>query len=739
MRSSVRPSVPALLLPFLLLVTYACGSDRERPGPGHDSDTGQGPDELPVQGSAIDESTPRELASTLAPPSAFYHGLDVLGLTVDDLSWTDGGATFRSDHTRLHWVDQVRHQGDLGPVLAGMAAGDVRLAVAADDGERLPELLSAAYGYLDRDEFVSRHYDEPVTALDDEDPLLAALEAAYTHAPVEGGTPMEAPWEDVRDAVASQIQTLPEESRLPLAFAIEALLRTAELRDASLLGKGEYDMDAWAALFDTFQRGSTSYLVNSTDFENAHDAFDFERLGTAVQFLARSVERLRLSLADIPAQEGSVLDLDVPFGRIYVSFEDTDDAYDTDAWLLLVDRAGNDTFEGRIATNASIEEPVSVVLDLEGNDAWRNSGAWTSGEASVPPSAMRMQGFGLFGLALLDDASGDDTYQSSGLAQGAGVFGAGVLVDHAGDDVYSSYYGGQGHAQLGMGLLFDEGSGADSYETLEMGQGYGGPRGIGWLVDDGGNDTYLAIEDPLIFDWAGEGSNWSGSQGFGFGVRDGWFTSGAPILSGGLGGLFDLQGDDSYQCAVMCQGFGYFFGAGIFYDGGEGNDDHLVTHKYAMGGATHYAIGLLVDEGGSDTYRNDDDDECIGLGYDCSVAWHLDLGDGDDVYTLDNYDDFVVGVSRIPALGVLVNESGNDVYSLPGTAQNALGRSITDEGVRDDYLPTELNIAFFMDLAGDDTYPAARKDIGNGLEWVQTEGGGADWTPLYDFGYGLDQ
>ena len=67
----------------------------------------------------------------------------------------------------------------------------------------------------------------------------------------------------------------------------------------------------------------------------------------------------------------------------------------------------------------------------------------------------------------------------------------------------------------------------------------GGTRGIGYLVDDGGNDDYLAIENPIISDWAGEGTNWSGSQGFGFGTR---LLPSGPYLSGGLGALFDLGG-----------------------------------------------------------------------------------------------------------------------------------------------------------------------------------------------------
>jgi hypothetical protein len=46
----------------------------------------------------------------------------------------------------------------------------------------------------------------------------------------------------------------------------------------------------------------------------------------------------------------------------------------------------------------------------------------------------------------------------------------------------------------------------------------------------------------------------------------------------------------------------------------------------------------------------------------------------------------------------------------------------------------------FLDLGGaTDVYDIARDDVGNGLEWIQTEPDAADaWDPDYDFGYGID-
>jgi len=187
----------------------------------------------------------------------------------------------------------------------------------------------------------------------------------------------------------------------------------------------------------------------------------------------------------------------------------------------------------------------------------------------------------------------------------------------------------------------------------------------------------------------------------------------------------------------MCQGFGYFFGTGLFWDP-DGDDTHLVTHKYAQGGATHYAVGLLVDGAGNDTWRNDDDDECTGIGYDASVAWHLDLGDGDDTYTMENVSQYTVGVTRFAALGVLVNEGGDDIYDLAGDPSFSLGRAEEQAGMRAGYLGFDVPaVAMFLDLGGADTYPT-RGDVGNDRVWIQDEPLGDDWTAGVDFGYGLD-
>jgi hypothetical protein len=703
-------------------------------------DAGSTDDELPAAGEDLDERTTKELSSSYPLPQQFYDALDTMGIDPAELTYPDASSTFSNTPTRLHWTDTVRHDAQTGPTFGHMAAEDVKAALAADPPETLlRELLVAEYVYNDRDAFTISRYDEKIAVDDPAKPLLAALRAYYEHAPVPGSPwSPSASWEELEPELDAQLSSWPLDVQDALALAIEGLTRAAELRNAAVFDGG-YAVEDWELLHQYFLINKTTYVhYFGTD---AYPYFDFELMNRAGQLAARSLESLRVALAASPLAVGRAFEMDGPYGRIAVSLEDAVNEWCGDGGdvFLLVDGGGDDTYLDFVATNTSLYNPVSVLLDLAGDDTYTMSTDWSVASGAIPDDDP-MQGAGILGVAILDDAAGDDLYHAANDAQGCGVFGVGALIDHGGNDRYEGYIGSQGHAQFGYGLLADLGDGTDSYETLQESQGYGGPRGIGWLVDDGGNDTYLAIQDPLIYDWAGEGSNWSGSQGFGFGVRDGYFTEGAPIFSGGLGGLFDLAGDDDYQCAVMCMGFGYAFGAGIFYDG-SGNDDHLITHKYAIGGATHWAIGIYFDEGGEDTYRNNDDDECIGIGYDGSVAFHIDRGAEKDTYTLDNFGEYAIGVSRIPATGVLINEGGDDEYHVPGDGLRAIGRARLEPGNRDGYYATVINLGMFLDLGGaSDVYDIARDDVGNGLEWIQTDGDDpTEWNPQFDFGYGLDE
>src|SRR5690606_32279131 len=95
---------------------------------------------------------------------------------------------------------------------------------------------------------------------------------------------------------------------------------------------------------------------------------------------------------------------------------------------------------------------IGVIAEAEGNDTYvadyfaQGSSYW-------------------FSLGILDDRKGHDRYVSGRYSQGAGIhMSAGVLIVGEGDDNYLASYG--------------------------VAQGCGHDFGIGFLLDNGGNDRY---------------------------------------------------------------------------------------------------------------------------------------------------------------------------------------------------------------------------------------------------------
>ena len=71
--------------------------------------------------------------------------------------------------------------------------------------------------------------------------------------------------------------------------------------------------------------------------------------------------------------------------------------------------------------------------------------------------------------------------------------------------------------------------------------------------------------------------------------------------SGGIGILYDRNGNDRYQAGEFSQGVGYFFALGVLYD--RSGDDAYRGRRCAQGTSAHQAIEVLFDERGNDRYR----------------------------------------------------------------------------------------------------------------------------------------
>jgi hypothetical protein len=267
----------------------------------------------------------------------------------------------------------------------------------------------------------------------------------------------------------------------------------------------------------------------------------------------------------------------------------------------IIDLGGDDLYLGPCGSSLDEQSPFGVVLDLSGTDRYD---VGLSGQACS-------QGCGLFGVGVLIDREGMDTYLASDLAQGASFMGIGILWDVSGDDRYEGDGYLQGSGAYGLSSLIDQ-EGDDKYRSRIFSQGFGLTGGLGVLIDRKGNDRYTATGDAFETKQAGF------SQGMGVGFR--------RLSPGGMGILFDMEGQDIYQARDFSQGGGYFFGLGLLFDGG-GNDRYLSNH-YGQGHAAHSAVGILVDREGDDIYRCKSG-ACQGGAWDKSVGWLVDEGGRD--------------------------------------------------------------------------------------------------------------
>ncbi|MBS1262561.1 MAG: hypothetical protein MAG453_01916 [Calditrichaeota bacterium] len=370
--------------------------------------------------------------------------------------------------------------------------------------------------------------------------------------------------------------------------------------------------------------------------------------------LADTLRALR-DAADIDWR-AQALNLSTPIGRIIVGGTGDDEHAYTDA-CLAVDLGGNDLWSGAAGATPALDIPVSLAIDLAGDDRYVN-------EREFLPA----QGAAILGAGVLIDVDGDDSYTSRRLSQGASMLGYGVLADYAGDDSYRLWTSGQGGAYFGVGVALD-GSGDDEYFIHGDGQGYGGVGGAGALVNHSGRDRYYA--EPVVSDsvfrpdyHSREGSlNYSYAQGCGIGRRGD--IGDGHSWAGGLGVLIDLHGDDEYVSANWSLGCGYWYGIGMLWDGD--GDDRYRAAAWSSGAGAHFAIGAHIDEGGNDEVRLwEDSGYGIAFGHDYAVALHINRG-GDDLYRVRG-DGLAHAINMSQVF--FIDTEGDDRYETGGNSHN---------------------------------------------------------------------
>jgi len=253
-------------------------------------------------------------------------------------------------------------------------------------------------------------------------------------------------------------------------------------------------------------------------------------------------------------------------------------------------------------------------------------------------------------VALVIDWGGNDHYLGrENFSQGAGVLGVGFLIDLGGDDTFVSLEGSQGAGFWGVGVLY-HGDGNGIFSASRFSQGMG-QMGLGLLMNRKGDDRYLCSY---------------GGQGLG--------------LLNGAGLLIDEAGNDFYQLgglepdfrdpAKATQSFGQGFGLGV-------------RAEKEMNGAPG-GLGMLIDKEGNDTYIADYFAQGASYYYGLGI---LDDRAGDDQYLSGRYSQ---GAGIHSSIGVLIDRRGNDFYYASfGVAQ----------GMGHDY-----GVGYLEDDRGDDRY-----------------------------------
>jgi hypothetical protein len=338
---------------------------------------------------------------------------------------------------------------------------------------------------------------------------------------------------------------------------------------------------------------------------------------------------------------------------------------------VVVDTGGNDTY-----TNCR------VVIDLAGDDTYRNCGS------------------GFMQAGLIVDRAGNDRYLGGDITQGGAVCGVSLLVDVAGDDFYEAGQLSQGAGMLGFGVLVDL-AGNDIYTGARFVQGFGGVRGLGLLLDQSGEDTYLAggrfKHEPLLPE-----NFQSLSQGFGFGLR--------PDASGGVGLLVDQAGNDSYHAEVFGQGASYWFSLGMLID--SAGHDKYDLYQYGQGAGIHLSAGILMDVAGNDGYTCNNG-VAQGSGHDWGVGMLWDRA-GFDAYQGSGMSQ---GGANANGIGIIIDDAGNDSYA--GWNERNQGDSFPSRG--------SVGLGVILDLGGADKYTHGGAD---GATWTRGNVGvGMDWEP----------
>jgi hypothetical protein len=296
------------------------------------------------------------------------------------------------------------------------------------------------------------------------------------------------------------------------------------------------------------------------------------------------------------------------------------------------------------------------------------------------------------------------------------------MIDLSGNDVYLSRKYSQGAGAFGVGILADS-SGNDSLYAWSLAQGFGYTQGCGLLINNSGDDWYVA-EDDTLFDPSSQSPEHNNSlaQGVGFGRRADYIDG--HSWAGGIGILCDGMGDDHYSAGLFAQGCAYWFAVGMLLDGG-GNDQYDGIW-YVQGTGAHFGVGYLDDFGGDDVY-NAKQNMALGAGHDFTVGYLNERG-GNDHYTVPNLS---LGGGNANGIGVFHDHAGDDIYVTSGGTTLGRANAHNRPGSRQ-----QLGVyGIFIDGGGTDRY--GESYARDATRWIGPKSS-TDKPNRFEIGVGLD-
>jgi hypothetical protein len=241
-----------------------------------------------------------------------------------------------------------------------------------------------------------------------------------------------------------------------------------------------------------------------------------------------------------------------------------------------------------------------------------------------------------------------------------------------------------------------DGAGNDRYTSHGFAIGFGGPLGVGAVIDIAGDDHYqCGGAYPSAYNAQDAPTGKPGDllyqyDCFGLGAGSGQRILTKKVewqpynLAGGWGILLDLEGQDHYDSANFSQGQGYFFGVGMKLDF-DGDDEHQGA-RYGHGASAHFGVGLFIDQQGDDRYSSSGPFYNGGVAWDNSVSLMIDAGQGRDIYAFEHSTG--LGRADYAGWGLFIDEGGEDQYQVNSGFGDASGKSV----------------AGFFDLEGKDIY-----------------------------------